>query len=101
MRCAQFRTALSGRLDGEPSGLPDARLDKHVARCTGCRDWLDRAERLRGHVRTAAADGPSSAWSARLLTGLEATGSEQSGVEKSGSEEDSRPSGQGPQAGER
>ncbi|WP_051829813.1 MULTISPECIES: zf-HC2 domain-containing protein [Streptomyces] len=72
MRCAQFRTALSARLDGEPSGLPDTRLDKHVARCTGCREWLARAERLSGQVRAAAADGPSAEWSARLLTGLSA-----------------------------
>lgn len=74
MRCAQFRTALSARLDGEPSGLPGARLDKHLARCTGCREWLDRAERLRGRVQAAAADGPSAEWSARLLTRLRADG---------------------------
>ncbi|MFE4970769.1 zf-HC2 domain-containing protein [Kitasatospora sp. NPDC056651] len=70
MRCAQFRTALSARLDGEPSGLPEVRLDKHVARCTGCRDWLAQAERLRPQVRAAAADGPSPEWSARLLARL-------------------------------
>ncbi|MFH8380594.1 zf-HC2 domain-containing protein [Kitasatospora sp. NPDC018058] len=74
MRCAQFRTALSARLDGEPSGLPGTRLDKHLARCTGCREWLDRAERLRGRVQAAAADGPSAEWSARLLTRLRADG---------------------------
>ncbi|GHF34637.1 hypothetical protein GCM10018790_10440 [Kitasatospora xanthocidica] len=74
MRCAQFRTALSARLDGEPSGLAGARLDKHVARCAGCRDWLERAERLRGRVLAAAADGPSPEWSARLMAGLEAEG---------------------------
>ncbi|MEU3569474.1 zf-HC2 domain-containing protein [Kitasatospora sp. NPDC036755] len=70
MRCAQFRTALSARLDGEPSGLPEVRLDKHVARCAGCRDWLTRAERLRGRVRAGAADGPSPEWSAGLLARL-------------------------------
>ncbi|MFJ6772605.1 zf-HC2 domain-containing protein [Kitasatospora sp. NPDC091257] len=70
MRCAQFRTALSARLDGEPSGLPEARLDKHVARCHGCREWLARAEQLRARVRAGAADGPSPEWSARLLAGL-------------------------------
>ncbi|MET8623996.1 zf-HC2 domain-containing protein [Kitasatospora sp. NPDC004669] len=74
MRCAQFRTALSARLDGEPSGLPGTRLDKHLARCAGCREWLDRAGRLRGRVRAAAADGPSAEWSARLLTRLGADG---------------------------
>ncbi|WP_188299954.1 zf-HC2 domain-containing protein [Streptomyces sp. CBMA156] len=71
MKCVQFRTALSARLDGEPSGLPEARLDKHVARCTGCQEWLDRAERLRGQVRSGAADGPSPEWSARLLARLD------------------------------
>ncbi|MER6302396.1 zf-HC2 domain-containing protein [Kitasatospora sp. NPDC001539] len=70
MRCAQFRTALSARLDGEPSGLSDTRLDKHLARCTGCREWLERAERLRGRVRASAAEGPSPEWSAGLLAGL-------------------------------
>lgn len=76
MRCAEFRTALSARLDGEPSGLPEGRLDKHVARCHGCREWLAQAERLRGLVRAGATDGPSPEWSARLLAGL---GEEQSG----------------------
>ncbi|MFI2606657.1 zf-HC2 domain-containing protein [Kitasatospora sp. NPDC018619] len=71
MRCAQFRTALSARLDGEPSGLPGSRLDGHVARCAGCREWLARAERLRDQVRAGAADGPSPAWSARLLARLD------------------------------
>ncbi|MBV6697281.1 zf-HC2 domain-containing protein [Kitasatospora aureofaciens] len=74
MRCAQFRTALSARLDGEPAGLPDGRLDKHVARCAGCRDWLERAERLRGRVGVAATDGPSADWTAGLLTRLEDEG---------------------------
>ncbi|MER7668412.1 zf-HC2 domain-containing protein [Kitasatospora sp. NPDC096128] len=70
MRCAQFRTALSARLDGEPSGLPGTRLDKHVARCAGCRDWLDRAERLRAQVRAEAADGPAPEWAAGLSARL-------------------------------
>ncbi|WP_052706661.1 zf-HC2 domain-containing protein [Streptomyces rubellomurinus] len=70
MRCAQFRTALSARLDGEPTGLPGIRLDKHLARCTGCRTWLDHAERLRTRTGRTAADGPSQEWSARLLAGL-------------------------------
>ncbi|MBO1418651.1 zf-HC2 domain-containing protein [Streptomyces sp. FH025] len=70
MKCAQFRTALSARLDGEPSGLPGTRLDKHLVRCPGCREWRERAERLRGQVWAIAADGPSPDWSARLLTRL-------------------------------
>ncbi|MFF3109489.1 zf-HC2 domain-containing protein [Kitasatospora sp. NPDC057904] len=74
MRCAQFRTALSARLDGEAAGLPDGRLDGHVARCAGCRDWLEQAERLRGRVAASAADGPSADWSASLLARLEEDG---------------------------
>lgn len=78
MRCAQFRTALSTRLDGEPTGLPGPRLDKHLARCPGCRTWQEEAEKLR--VRTAEAgagagagarvgtvDGPDERWTTALL----------------------------------
>ncbi|MEE1787607.1 zf-HC2 domain-containing protein [Streptomyces sp. SP17BM10] len=74
MRCAQFRTALSARLDGEAAGLPDSRLDGHVARCAGCRDWLEQARRLRAGVAASAADGPPADWSARLLARLEEDG---------------------------
>ncbi|MFD0272924.1 zf-HC2 domain-containing protein [Kitasatospora sp. NPDC127111] len=70
MRCVQFRTALSARLDGEPTGVPDRRLDKHVARCAVCREWLERAERLRGVLPAAGAAGPAEDWTARLLTHL-------------------------------
>ncbi|WP_395293608.1 zf-HC2 domain-containing protein [Kitasatospora hibisci] len=84
MRCAHFRTALSARLDGEPTGVPDRRLDKHVARCTACREWLERAERLRGVVSAAGAAGPSADWSAALFTRLGEAG----GVPGSGAAED-------------
>ncbi|MFJ9691114.1 zf-HC2 domain-containing protein [Kitasatospora sp. NPDC101183] len=70
MRCAQFRTALSARLDGEPTGLPEARLDKHLARCGGCRAWLERAEGLRARTGAQAADGPGPEWTAGLLARL-------------------------------
>ncbi|MFF2656101.1 zf-HC2 domain-containing protein [Kitasatospora sp. NPDC058032] len=74
MRCAQLRTALSARLDGEPAGVPDRRLDKHVARCAACREWLERAERLRGPRLADTADGPSADWTAKLLARLGAQG---------------------------
>lgn len=67
MRCTQFRTALSARLDGEPAGLPERRLDSHLARCAGCREWQAGAERLRG---LATAEGPAEDWAARLVAGL-------------------------------
>ncbi|MFC5662214.1 zf-HC2 domain-containing protein [Kitasatospora misakiensis] len=71
MRCEQLRTALSARLDGEPAGVPDRRLDKHVARCATCRDWLERAERLRGPLLADRAGGdPSADWTAKLLARL-------------------------------
>ncbi|WP_051740161.1 zf-HC2 domain-containing protein [Kitasatospora sp. MBT66] len=71
MRCEQLRTALSARLDGEPAGVPDRRLDKHVARCAVCRDWLERAERLRGPLLADRTGGdPSAEWTAGLLTRL-------------------------------
>ncbi|MGW2544408.1 zf-HC2 domain-containing protein [Kitasatospora sp. NPDC001574] len=72
MRCAQLRTALSARLDGEPAGVPDRRLDKHVARCAACRDWLEQAERLRGPLLADRTGGPSDDWSAGLLARLAA-----------------------------
>ncbi|MFB8236756.1 zf-HC2 domain-containing protein [Kitasatospora purpeofusca] len=77
MRCEQLRTALSARLDGEPAGVPDRRLDKHVARCAVCRDWLERAERLRGPLLAERTGGdPSAEWTAGLLARL---GTEQGG----------------------
>ncbi|MFJ6138277.1 zf-HC2 domain-containing protein [Kitasatospora sp. NPDC092286] len=79
MRCAHFRTALSTRLDGEPAGVPDRRLDKHVARCAACREWLEQAERLRAPALTGLPDGPSAQWSAQLFAGLGKDGSGTSG----------------------
>ncbi|MFJ8433408.1 zf-HC2 domain-containing protein [Kitasatospora sp. NPDC094019] len=71
MRCEQLRTALSARLDGEAAGVPDGRLDKHVARCAACRDWLERAERLRGPLVADRTGGdPSAEWTAELLARL-------------------------------
>ncbi|MFJ3792643.1 zf-HC2 domain-containing protein [Kitasatospora sp. NPDC090091] len=94
MRCAHFRTALSARLDGEPTGVPDRRLDKHVARCAACREWLERAEQLRGVVSAAGADGPSADWSAALFTrlgeagGLPGSGAAEDGAAVDGAAED-------------
>lgn len=46
MRCDRFREAASARLDGEPPGLPDPALDRHLSTCTDCARWVDEATRL-------------------------------------------------------
>ncbi|MFF2349460.1 zf-HC2 domain-containing protein [Kitasatospora sp. NPDC058115] len=94
MRCAQLRTALSARLDGEPAGVPDRRLDKHVARCAACREWLERAERLRAPLLADGADEPSAEWTAGLLARIGGLGGEDAGVVEDGGAEEGRP-GQG------
>ncbi|MER5349989.1 zf-HC2 domain-containing protein [Kitasatospora sp. NPDC002551] len=88
MRCAQLRTALSARLDGEPAGVPGHRLDGHVARCAACREWLERAERLRGPLLAEGAEEPSADWTARLLArlGAEERGTEERGAGQAGAE---------------
>ncbi|MFF8770929.1 zf-HC2 domain-containing protein [Kitasatospora sp. NPDC015120] len=94
MRCAQLRTALSARLDGEPAGVPDRRLDKHVARCAVCREWLERAERLRTPLLADGADGPSAQWTAGLLARIAGLGEENAGGVGDGGAGEGRP-GQG------
>ncbi|WP_190129064.1 zf-HC2 domain-containing protein [Streptomyces mashuensis] len=49
MECSDVRTAVSARLDGEelPPGVPGAVLVAHLAGCGGCRDWQERARRLK------------------------------------------------------
>jgi predicted anti-sigma-YlaC factor YlaD len=58
LSCDQARLALSARLDGEPLGVPADRLDAHMATCTGCADWLARAEQLTRLVRVQPARVP-------------------------------------------
>ncbi|MER7794940.1 zf-HC2 domain-containing protein [Streptomyces sp. NPDC097640] len=49
MVCAQFRVAVSARVDGEapPPEVPGAVLDAHLLECPECRRWGERARRLR------------------------------------------------------
>lgn len=56
--CAQFRVAVSARVDGEapPPEVPDAVLDAHLLECPECRRWGERARRLR--ELAAGLDGP-------------------------------------------
>ncbi|MFE6865124.1 hypothetical protein ACFVFS_01060 [Kitasatospora sp. NPDC057692] len=62
-------------------------MDKHVARCAACREWLERAERLRGPLLAGGAGEPSADWTAELLArlGAEAPGAVgPGGVEEAG-----------------
>ncbi|MFF4157995.1 zf-HC2 domain-containing protein [Streptomyces sp. NPDC001678] len=49
MHCADVRTAISARADGEelPPGVSGAALDAHLPVCTECRDWEKRVHRLK------------------------------------------------------
>lgn len=47
VNCSDFREALSARIDGEPSPLPDTAVDRHLEGCPHCRAWQDDAVRLR------------------------------------------------------
>lgn len=55
MYCAQYREALSARLDGEPLGMPAADLDRHLAACAACAGWAAAATRATRLVRLGAA----------------------------------------------
>ena len=46
VECQQVQAALSARLDGEPSPLPDDVVDAHVAECAECQSFLDNAALL-------------------------------------------------------
>jgi predicted anti-sigma-YlaC factor YlaD len=56
MRCHDCRTALSARLDGEPTGFADAELDAHVAGCAACASHARALARLHRTVRLTGAD---------------------------------------------
>jgi len=45
---------LSAQLDGEDDPVLRPLVDEHLARCAGCRDWLDRAAVVNRLTRTAA-----------------------------------------------
>jgi len=55
VKCSEIRESLSARLDGESAPLPDAVLDRHVEECPDCRNWQDRAVRLRRTMLVRAA----------------------------------------------
>jgi predicted anti-sigma-YlaC factor YlaD len=54
--CDRYREALSARMDGEDSGIPEAHIDAHLEECVDCRTWTTAAEMLTGQV--VCGDGP-------------------------------------------
>jgi predicted anti-sigma-YlaC factor YlaD len=58
MTCSQARLALSARLDGEDPGVDPDSLDRHVAGCAGCRQWLANAGRLGSVLAVHSQPGP-------------------------------------------
>ena len=73
MDCAQYREALSARLDGEPLSLPDGDLDRHLHACPGCATWVAAATRATRLVRLAPAPEVPDL-SARILAAVAAEG---------------------------
>jgi predicted anti-sigma-YlaC factor YlaD len=51
LSCDQARSALSARLDGEPTGVAADRLGAHLDTCPACAGWLARAEQVTRLVR--------------------------------------------------
>jgi predicted anti-sigma-YlaC factor YlaD len=52
MACERWREMLSAQMDGEDDPADRARVDEHLAGCTGCREWLDQAARVNRLTRT-------------------------------------------------
>jgi predicted anti-sigma-YlaC factor YlaD len=68
MDCSSFRDAISARLDGECTGLPDEALDAHLAACAGCRAWAAAAGAL--DIAVARAPRPDVRLDPALLAAL-------------------------------
>ncbi|HET6210898.1 MAG TPA: zf-HC2 domain-containing protein [Jatrophihabitans sp.] len=58
MNCERCREAASARLDGEPSPVPAAALEAHLAACTDCAGWLAAAERSGRALRISGLTPP-------------------------------------------
>ncbi|WP_010314741.1 zf-HC2 domain-containing protein [Saccharopolyspora spinosa] len=54
MDCYPYREALSARLDGEPSPIPDEQVERHLDECEACRAWHQRAAELSRAIRVRA-----------------------------------------------
>ena len=55
VHCESYREAVSAGLDGEPLGMPQERLDEHLAGCPACRAWADAAAEVTRRARLAPA----------------------------------------------
>jgi predicted anti-sigma-YlaC factor YlaD len=55
MECDRAREAISARIDGEDPGVPPGAVDAHLAGCSTCRAWQQRAHAL---TRRARLGGP-------------------------------------------
>lgn len=55
MNCESACEAISGLLDGEPTGLERSSLDEHLAGCAACRRWREEAHEVTRRVRLASA----------------------------------------------
>lgn len=58
MTCERYREAASARLDGEPSPVPAAALEAHLAVCTDCAGWLAVVERSGRALRISGLTPP-------------------------------------------
>lgn len=56
MQCADFREAISARLDGETPGIEPADIDTHLSRCASCREFEAQARALTRALRVRAAE---------------------------------------------
>jgi predicted anti-sigma-YlaC factor YlaD len=57
MACERWREMLSAQMDGEDDPADRPLVDEHLAGCTGCRQWLDRAATVNRLTRTGVATG--------------------------------------------
>jgi predicted anti-sigma-YlaC factor YlaD len=55
MDCDRAREAVSARIDGEGSGVPDIALAAHLSGCADCRAWEQRAHVVTRHARLGVA----------------------------------------------
>ena len=49
--CARVQAALSARLDGEDTGVPDDVVDAHLSGCVECQAFFEQAARLNRQLR--------------------------------------------------